>query len=117
VTTLRRVSPGPTKRRCVLQCALHGTRKCEACSLPDDRGAVHCPNCGGPLFYITATAGQARLACSNLTGCGRSVVVPIGNVNAALRESENRQQNRREQVRNAVRRHRSRQQHLLKAQV
>jgi len=105
------------KRRCVLQCALYGTQKCEQCTLPDERGAVHCPSCGGPLYYITATAGQARLACSSLTGCGQSVVIPIGNVAAAERESQNRQQRRREQVRNAVRRHRSREPHILKAQV
>lgn len=62
-------------RPCVLKCNLHGSQKCGACPIPDERGKARCPDCREPLYVI----GGGKFACSNLTGCGKSVTVPIGN--------------------------------------
>jgi len=88
-------------RPCVLKCRLHGTAKCAECTLPDGRGAVHCPGCGGPLYWLTAGGGQVRLGCDALKGCGRTVSVPVGSVEAAV--------DRKTMAAERVRRHRERQ--------
>ena len=96
-------------RPCVLRCRLYGTAKCAPCLIPDAQGRALCPTCRGRLYFLTFKAERAVWGCNNLTGCGASVTVPVGNVEREAEKQMSARDRRREQLAGAVRRHRARQ--------
>jgi hypothetical protein len=69
-------------RPCVLRCTLYGGRNCQKCPIPDKRGRALCPTCRGRLYYgwYDRKSERATWCCNGLTGCGRSVSVPVGDL-------------------------------------
>ena len=86
---------------------MYGSKKCARCPIPDKKGRALCPECRAPLYFITTRRdGYAVWACNSLKACGLAVSIPVGNVEREEQLSMSRQDRRREQVRQAVRRHR-----------